>query len=150
MMAATTSTANDLLELFRVVLQSARDTDRLLNLWLEKELRLTMQDLSVLQSIAVGVEYPTDIAARLNQASPTVSHVISRLVGRGLIERERGSDDGRKRRLLLTAKGTTTLAKAHETIEKSMEDGHFRLTDKDVARTQRALEKYMKVMRFGA
>jgi DNA-binding MarR family transcriptional regulator len=150
MMAAQTSTTHDLLELFRVVLQAARDTDRLLNLWLEKELRLTMQDLSVLQSIAVGVEYPTDIAARLNQASPTVSHVISRLVGRGLIERERGSDDGRKRRLLLTDKGRGTLDKAHETIEKSMADGHFRLTDKDVARTQRALEKYMKVMRFGA
>ncbi len=149
-MAAPTSNTNDLLELFRVVLQAARDTDRLLNLWLEKELRLTMQDLSVLQSIAVGVEYPTDIAARLNQASPTVSHVISRLVGRGLIERERGSDDGRKRRLLLTKKGRTALDKAHEAIEKSMEDGHFRLTDKDVARTQRALEKYMKVMRFGA
>ncbi len=149
-MAAQTSTTHDLLELFRVVLQAARDTDRLLNLWLEKELRLTMQDLSVLQSIAVGVEYPTDIAARLNQASPTVSHVISRLVGRGLIERERGSDDGRKRRLLLTDKGRNTLEKAHETIEKSMADGHFRLTDKDVARTQRALEKYMKVMRFGA
>ena len=149
-MAAPTSTTDDLLELFRVVLQAARDTDRLLNLWLEKELRLTMQDLSVLQSIAVGVEYPTDIAARLNQASPTVSHVISRLVGRGLIERERGSDDGRKRRLLLTGKGRSTLEKAHETIEKAMEDGHFRLTDKDVARTQRALEKYMKVMRFGA
>lgn len=149
-MAAPTSTTDDLLELFRVVLQAARDTDRLLNLWLEKELRLTMQDLSVLQSIAVGVEYPTDIAARLNQASPTVSHVISRLVGRGLIERERGSDDGRKRRLLLTDKGRDTLAKAHETIEKSMADGHFRLSDKDVARTQRALEKYMKVMRFGA
>ncbi len=148
-MAAPTSTTDDLLELFRVVLQAARDTDRLLNLWLEKELRLTMQDLSVLQSIAVGVEYPTDIAARLNQASPTVSHVISRLVGRGLIERERGSDDGRKRRLLLTDKGRNTLEKAHETIEKAMMDGHFRLTDKDVARTQRALEKYMKVMRFG-
>ena len=114
-MAAPTSTTDELLELFRVVLQAARDTDRLLNLWLERELRLTMQDLSVLQSIAVGVEYPTDIAARLNQASPTVSHVISRLVGRGLIERERGSDDGRKRRLLLTAKGRDTLQKAHET-----------------------------------
>jgi len=149
-MAATASTTNDLLDLFRVVLQAARDTDRLLNLWLEKELRLTMQDLSVLQSIAVGVEYPTDIAARLNQASPTVSHVISRLVGRGLIERERGSDDGRKRRLLLTDKGQSTLDKAHETIDKAMDDGNFRLTDKDVARTQRALEKYMKVMRFGA
>jgi hypothetical protein len=63
-MATSTTTTDDLLELFRVVLQAARDTDRLLNLWLEKELRLTMQDLSVLQSISVGVEYPTDIAAR--------------------------------------------------------------------------------------
>jgi hypothetical protein len=34
-MAAT----SDLLELFRVVLQSARDTDRLLNEWLEPEAR---------------------------------------------------------------------------------------------------------------
>jgi len=144
------TTTADLLELFRVVLQSARDTDRILNLWLEKDLRLTMQDLSVLQSISVGVEYPTDIAARLNQASPTVSHVISRLVGRGLIERERGTDDGRKRRLQLTSKGTTTLDRAHEIIAKSMDDGHFRLTEKDVTRTQRALEKYMKIMRFGA
>jgi DNA-binding MarR family transcriptional regulator len=150
MVATTTSDTTDLLELFRVVLQSARDTDRLLNLWLEKDLRLTMQDLSVLQSIAVGVEYPTDIASRLNQASPTVSHVISRLVGRGLIERERGSDDGRKRRLELTSKGASTLDRAHEVIAKAMEDGHFRLTDKDVTRTRRALEKYMKIMRFGA
>jgi DNA-binding MarR family transcriptional regulator len=64
-----------------------------------------VQDLSVLHAIDVGVVYPTDIAVRLNQASPTVSHVISRLVARGLIERARADDDGRKRRLTLTDAG---------------------------------------------
>lgn len=145
-MAATDS----LLELFRVVLQSARDTDRLLNEWLADEAHMTMQDLSVLHSIDVGVAYPTEIAARLNQASPTVSHVISRLVSRGFIERDRADDDGRKRRLTLTAAGSSMLERCKAIIGRSLGDGRYKLTDKDVARTQKALDKYLKIMRFGA
>jgi len=145
-MAATT----DLLELFRLVLQSARDTDRLLNEWLEAEARLTAQDLSVLHAIDVGVVYPTDIAVRLNQASPTVSHVISRLVSRNLIERARADDDGRKRRLTLTAAGHAMLDRSREVIEHGLTDGRYKLTEKDVIRTRKAIEKYMKIMRFGA
>jgi DNA-binding MarR family transcriptional regulator len=144
-MAATT----DLLELFRLVLQSARDTDRLLNEWLEAEARLTAQDLSVLHAIDVGVVYPTDIAIRLNQASPTVSHVISRLVSRNLIERSRADDDGRKRRLTLTKGGHEMLDRSREVIEHGLIDGRYKLTDKDVIRTRKAIEKYMKIMRFG-
>lgn len=144
-MAATT----DLIELFRLVLQSARDTDRLLNEWLEVEARLTSQDLSVLHAIDFGVVYPTDIAVRLNQASPTVSHVISRLVSRGLIERARADDDGRKRRLTLTTHGEQMLARSREVIGRGLTDGRYKLTDKDVVRTRKALEKYMKIMRFG-
>jgi DNA-binding MarR family transcriptional regulator len=145
-MAAT----SDLLELFRLVLQSARDTDRLLNEWLETEARLTVQDLSVLHAIDVGVAFPTDIAVRLNQASPTVSHVISRLVSRNLIERSRASDDGRKRRLTLTAAGSEVLERSREVIERGLADGRYKLTDKDVVRTHKAIEKYMKIMRFGS
>lgn len=144
-MAAT----SDLLELFRLVLQSARDTDRLLNEWLEPEARLTVQDLSVLHAIDVGVVYPTDIAVRLNQASPTVSHVISRLVARGLIERARADDDGRKRRLTLTDAGQAALDRSREVIEDGLTSGRYKLSDEDVARTHKALAKYMKVMRFG-
>jgi DNA-binding MarR family transcriptional regulator len=144
-MAAT----SDLLELFRLVLQSARDTDRLLNEWLEPEARLTVQDLSVLHAIDVGVVYPTDIAVRLNQASPTVSHVISRLVARGLIERARADDDGRKRRLTLTDAGQAALDRSREVIEDGLASGRYKLTTEDVARTHKALAKYMKIMRFG-
>jgi DNA-binding MarR family transcriptional regulator len=144
-MAAT----SDLLELFRLVLQSARDTDRLLNEWLEPEARLTVQDLSVLHAIDVGVVYPTDIAVRLNQASPTVSHVISRLVARGLIERARADDDGRKRRLTLTDAGQAALDRSREVIEDGLASGRYKLTDEDVSRTHKALVKYMKIMRFG-
>jgi DNA-binding MarR family transcriptional regulator len=144
-MAATTN----LLELFRVILQSARDTDRLLNEWLEGETNLTMQDLSVLHAIDQGIVYPTDIAARLNQASPTVSHVISRLVGRGLIERARADEDGRKRRLTLTAAGTDALERCRAIIERSLESGRYKLTEKDIVRTHKALDKYLKIMRFG-
>jgi DNA-binding MarR family transcriptional regulator len=144
-MAAT----SDLLELFRLVLQSARDTDRLLNEWLEPEARLTVQDLSVLHAIDVGVVYPTDIAVRLNQASPTVSHVISRLVARGRIERARADDDGRKRRLTLTDAGQAALDRSREVIEDGLASGRYKLTDEDVARTHKALAKYMKIMRFG-
>lgn len=145
-MAATT----DLLDLFRLVLQSARDTDRLLNEWLEPEARLTVQDLSVLHAIDVGVAFPTDIAVRLNQASPTVSHVISRLVSRGLVERSRADDDGRKRRLTLTKAGAEALARSRAVIDSGLADGRYKLTDKDIVRTQRAIEKYMKIMRFGS
>lgn len=142
--------SNELLDLFRVVLQSARDTDRLLNEWLEEDANLTMQDLSVLHSIDVGVAYPTEIAARLNQASPTVSHVISRLVSRGFIERDRADEDGRKRRLSLTKAGGQMLERCKDVIGRSLEDGRYKLTEKDVVRTRKALDKYLKIMRFGA
>jgi DNA-binding MarR family transcriptional regulator len=105
-MAATT----DFIELFQLVLQSARDTDRLLNEWLEVEAHLTSQELSVLHAIDAGATYPTDIATRLNQASPTVSHVISRLTSRGLIDRTRVAADARKRRLTLTTNGEEILS----------------------------------------
>lgn len=139
----------DLFELFRLVLQSARDTDRLLGEWLELDAGLTVQDLSVLQSIDVGVAYPTDIAARLNQASPTVSHVISRLVSRGLIERDRADDDGRKRRLTLTKSGKSVLDRGRAAIERGITGGRYKLTEKDIVRTHKALDKYIKIMRFG-
>lgn len=144
-MTATT----DLIELFQLVLQSARDTDRLLNEWLDTETNLTSQELSVLHAIDAGAAYPTDIATRLNQASPTVSHVISRLVSHGLLERARVAQDGRKRRLILTTNGEGTLARSRQTIRRSLTDGRYKLTDKDVIRTRKTLEKYMKTMRFG-
>ncbi len=144
-MAASTN----LDDLFRVILQSARDTDRLVNEWLEPEAKLTMQDLSVLHSISVGVVYPTDIATRLNQASPTVSHVISRLVGRGYIERARADEDGRKRRLTLTKSGAEALKRCQARIANSLEQGRYKLTEKDMVRTKKALERYMRIMRFG-
>lgn len=145
-MAASTN----LDDLFRVILQSARDTDRLVNEWLEPEsAKLTMQDLSVLHSISDGVVYPTDIATRLNQASPTVSHVISRLVGRGYIERARADEDGRKRRLTLTKSGAEALKRCQARIADSLEQGRYKLTDKDIKRTLNALMKYKKIMRFG-
>jgi DNA-binding MarR family transcriptional regulator len=151
-MAATPTPTqmNEIIDLFRLVLQSARDTDRLVNAWLERELHITSQDLSVLHSVALGHEYPTEIASRLNQASPTISHVISRLVGKDLIEREKGTDDGRRRRLQLTQRGTELLERAHEILDKAMHDGHFNLDPKAVKRTQSALDKYMKIMRFSA
>src|SRR5690606_10876027 len=103
-----------------------------------------------LHAIDMGVAYPTEIAARLNQASPTVSHVISRLVSRGFIERERADDDGRKRRLTLTDSGANMLERCKNVVGRGLEDGRYKLTDKDVVRTQKALEKYLKIMRFGA
>ena len=145
-MAATA----DLLDLFRLVLQSARDTDRLLNEWLEPEAHLTVQGLSVLHAIEAGVAFPTAIAVRLNQASPTVSHVISRLTSRGLVERSRADDDGRKRRLTLTKSGAEALARSREVIAQRLADGRYKLAETDIVRTQKAVEKYMKIMRFGA
>jgi DNA-binding MarR family transcriptional regulator len=74
---------------------------------------MNLQELMVLALIDAnpGV-LPTEVAAIQGSATPTVSHVLSRLDAAGLITRTVSSRDKRARVLALTAAGRTALAHA--------------------------------------
>lgn len=75
-------------------------------------------DLEVLAVIDANPSVtPTDIATALDRATPTVSHVLTRLDLAGLITRTVGSTDKRERILTLTPAGRTALAHALADLE---------------------------------
>jgi len=56
----------------------------------------------------------TDLADYLNVGKPTVSRQIALLEGYGLVQRTASDEDARSRRLTLTTRGRTLLARARE------------------------------------
>jgi DNA-binding MarR family transcriptional regulator len=74
---------------------------------------MNVQELVVLATIDANPGLtPTDVATALDRATPTISHVLSRLDDAGLITRTVSSLDKRARVLALTAAGRTALAHA--------------------------------------
>jgi DNA-binding MarR family transcriptional regulator len=61
-----------------------------------------------------------ELAALTFTHQSTVSEVISRLEGRGLVERVRAADDGRRRALHLTFEGQTAVRKTSVTAQETL------------------------------
>lgn len=79
----------------------------------EQKFELSAAQLLVLQRLA---EVPSlsvnELANRTFTHQSTVSVVVTRLVGRGLVRRTRADDDGRRAELALTASGRALLQRA--------------------------------------
>jgi len=55
-----------------------------------------------------------EIADQLGVGMPTVTHLLNDLEGRGLVRRERSSEDRRVVRLVVTSRGSTLLARVED------------------------------------
>jgi MarR family transcriptional regulator for hemolysin len=128
------------------LVRTTRSSERLLGEWLG-ELPVGVPGLLILESIDGGVALPSAIAISLQQASPTVSQVVSRLVRDGLVQRSRNPQDGRQRPLALTDAGRDLLEQARSRIASGL-DAATKLQDGDVRRLERALGRWSSAMRF--
>ena len=128
------------------LVRATRSSERLLAEWLA-DMPVGVPGLLIMEVIDAGVALPSAIASQLQQASPTVSQVVSRLVRDGLVQRSRNPDDGRQRPLMLTQAGKDLLVQARKRIASGL-DAATRLQDGDIRRLERALGRWSSAMRF--
>jgi DNA-binding MarR family transcriptional regulator len=130
------------LELLRLALLSARDTDRLLASWLDREAGLALRDLAALHAIDLKCDRLADLADRLAEPLPMVAEILSRLVGRDLVLRTTAAPTPR---LQLTPAGERVLGQARELLEVALYDARHRLDDTDTLRSRRMLRSYLRL-----
>jgi DNA-binding MarR family transcriptional regulator len=103
---------------------------------LERELGLSAAQLFVLRQLAVTPRASLgEIAARARTSQGSASDVVTVLVRRGLVARDRARDDRRRAELTLTPQGRAILARAPVTVQEQLIAGYERLD----AAEQRAL-----------
>jgi DNA-binding MarR family transcriptional regulator len=97
----------------------------LVTLWADL-LRRTDADLSrtgasVLNTLRDGPRRITELAASQNVAQPTMTVAVQRLEARGLVTRERATDDRRATNVVITDAGRATLAARHAARSAELE-----------------------------
>jgi DNA-binding MarR family transcriptional regulator len=101
----------------RRIVQAARQSSA----QCERVAGLTAAQLLVLKSIHANPGLSiNDLAALTLTHQASVSEVVIRLEGRGLLIRERSSEDARRRELQLTAAGENALTRQVETIQETL------------------------------
>ncbi|WP_291430030.1 MarR family winged helix-turn-helix transcriptional regulator [Deinococcus sp.] len=105
------SATNDLYLLVRTTLRFSRRFRQALDEPLERALGLNTKELLVLASVMDGYDTPGAVAARQNLPAPTVTRIITKLVGAGLVQRVADPADLRLQRLQLTPQGQATRAR---------------------------------------
>ncbi len=83
-----------------------------------------------------------DLAARTMTHKSSVSVVVSRLVDRGLVRRDRSSADGRGIVLTLSAAGRRALARAPEPAQTRLVAALHRMSRHDLAAFARLFERF--------
>ncbi|PKM22611.1 MAG: MarR family transcriptional regulator [Gammaproteobacteria bacterium HGW-Gammaproteobacteria-14] len=87
---------------------------------LSREAGLTAPQLLILQAIAVSDELTMgDIANEVSLSQATVTTILDRLEGRGLVTRERGSSDKRRVYARLTDAGRALIQDAPEPLQET-------------------------------
>ena len=92
---------------------------------------------------------PGELADRARTTASSVSEVVARLVGRGLVARSASTTDRRRVELALTTAGAETLARAPETIQERLLAGLERLSDANRFGLANALESWIHASGLG-
>jgi DNA-binding MarR family transcriptional regulator len=133
---------------FRRIVRALRSSHRAAG-----HLNLTGAQLFVVNVIgdAGGPLSVNDVAQRTGTDQSTVSVVTNRLVERGLLKRERSTEDSRRVHLSLTASGRALQKKAPVTIaQQRMTAALQELSPRDAAELLQLLEKIVTSMDIGA
>jgi hypothetical protein len=132
--------APDRIELVRLALQSARDTESLLGEWLEREASLRVPDLAVLQAVEAGLDRLAPLADRLQRPVPVVIDTLGRLIEVGLLH---PCHAGPAPRYHLSAAGDAMLTRARQLIHATLQSGRHRFSEDDVERARRVVKRYL-------
>lgn len=104
-------------------------------------------ELEVLLLVERGVVHPGEVSAWLGVASPTVSHVVSRLRARELLVSKQGPADGRRRPLSVTDRGVQVLRGVRDAVGKqAIGVRGVGPDDRDARRLRAALEKWSRAL----
>jgi DNA-binding MarR family transcriptional regulator len=95
------------------------------------------------QLAATSGQSLSDLAARTRTTPSSISEVVARLVGRGLVAREPSKEDRRRAELSLTAAGQAMLANAPETIQEQLLRGFDRLDEQSRTTLADNLESWL-------
>lgn len=96
------------------------------------EFNLTVSQFGVLEALYhKGPLCQRDIAAKILKSTGNITLVIDNLEKRGLVRRERGSDDRRYLTIHLTDEGTSLIARAFARVEAAIVDDMTTLTPKE-------------------
>lgn len=119
-----TSPPDDVYALVRAVLRLSRRFHQVLDDPLERSLGLNTKELVVLAAIMDGADTPSAVAERQRLPAPTVTRMVTKLAGLGLLERVTDPSDLRRQHLRLTAEGEATRARTRSTAQDIVQ-AHF-------------------------
>ncbi|GHF55103.1 DNA-binding MarR family transcriptional regulator [Deinococcus metalli] len=109
-LSPTDAPPDDLYDVVRLTLRLSRRFMQALDEPLEQATGLNTKELVVLAAIMDGAHTPGKVAAAQNLPAPTVTRIITTLVGAGLVERVTDPSDLRRFELRLTPQGEATRA----------------------------------------
>ncbi len=113
----------------------------------ERRLGISAAQLFALQELAEKpAESLSELAARTYTRHSSASEVVSRLVERGLVSRERSTDDSRRVRLSVTPAGRTLLRGAPDAPESRLLASARRLSRARLEQLASSLEALRDVM----
>jgi DNA-binding MarR family transcriptional regulator len=98
--------------------------------------RITLQQYNVLRILRGAGGQPMaalDVAERLIEETPGVSRLLDRLVAKGLIQRERSAEDGRRLVCSITRKGLELLARLDDPVVRADSDAMSGLSAREIA-----------------
>ena len=138
------------METYDQVLVSLRQIIRAIDLHskrLERESGLTGPQLLVMQLIGDSGQITASVIARnISLSQATVTSILDRLERKGLLVRERSSDDKRKVMVSLTAAGAKALKKAPALLQESFITAFNRLEDWEQALILSSLQRVANMM----
>lgn len=134
------------MDALRRIVQAARQSSA----QCERISGLTAAQLLVLKSVRAhpGVSI-NELAALTLTHQASVSEVVRRLEGRGLLTREKSSGDARRRELQLTQSGREALAQEVETIQETLMAAMDRLPAQTLAQLADGLDSLIEEAGFG-
>ena len=111
----------------------------------EGELGIGGAQLYVLREVAAEPGLSLRRLAERTLTDPSsVSVVVGKLVGRGMLARRRSTEDARRHVLTLTARGTAVLAKAPEPVQSRLVSAMGALPHKEVVALARSLSRLVR------
>jgi DNA-binding MarR family transcriptional regulator len=134
----------DVMDAFRNLVQTLRSSHRA-----AEGIDVTGAQLFVLTilSEANGAMSIGELAERTRTDPSTVSVVVSRMVDRGFIRRQRSASDARRTELALTPSGRRLRARAPQTVaQKRLAESLEKMSDRDLALLRRTLGRIVTDM----
>ncbi|MEW6422563.1 MAG: MarR family winged helix-turn-helix transcriptional regulator, partial [Deinococcota bacterium] len=120
-MKSSPSPSDELYTLVRQTLRLSRRFRQVLDEPLEQAVNLNTKEVLVLGAVMDGFDTPGAVAEHHCLPAPTVTRIVTKLAGQGLLERVCDPADLRRQRLRLTPAGEAararTRAAAHEIVQ---------------------------------